>query len=469
MLLMALSTAQSMAGEVRHPVVAGLFYPGSAEDLKKSVQVLMEQAGGTDIPGKIRALIAPHAGYVYSGIVAAAGYRQIDPDVNKVILLGSSHQVPLERPSIPNVSAYETPLGKVPLASLAARLRNHPDFLSVSQAHEKEHSLEVQLPFLQVALKELEIVPILTNKTDPERLASLLESLIDEHTLIVASSDLSHYYSYDTAVSLDRICITAVVEGSVADMALCQACGKNAVLTVMQIAEKKGWRAELVEYKNSGDTSGSKDRVVGYATIAFTDGKETIKKMNQGLSDEGKKELLRFARTVMKAGLIPDTPIQRPTTSCPALFETRGCFVTLHKKGRLRGCIGSIQPVSDLITCVEENAQNAAFRDPRFPPLTKEELSEIDIEISVLTVPKKVHFSDAESLKRQLEPLKHGVILSRGTHKSTFLPQVWKQLPDKEAFLEHLCLKGSMPAQAWQDPKTEVKTYRAEVYGEKDY
>jgi AmmeMemoRadiSam system protein A len=240
----------------------------------------------------------------------------------------------------------------------------------------------------------------------------------------------------------------------------------------MHLAEKKGWQATLIDYKNSGDTAGEKTRVVGYAAIAFVDRKETISEMSndqKNLSVEAKKELLQFARTVIAAKLDSKTVVQRPKQSCDAFFQERGCFVTLHKKGQLRGCIGSIQPVSSLVSCIEENAYNAAFRDPRFSLVTKEELTDIDLEISVLTVPQKIEFKDGEDLKRQLEPLSHGVILSSGSRRSTFLPQVWKQLPDKEKFLEHLCLKGGMAPNAWQNPKTTVEVYKAEVFGEKDF
>jgi AmmeMemoRadiSam system protein A len=257
--------------------------------------------------------------------------------------------------------------------------------------------------------------------------------------------------------------------GNFSDMPLCEACGKEAVLTLLHLAEMKGWKGVLVDYKNSGDTSGNKNRVVGYASIAFEKRKEAREKMTQDLSDEGKKALLGFARSVIESRLFSTSAIQRPKLSSPCLLEQRGCFVTLHKKGRLRGCIGTIEPVSELLVCVEENAENAAFRDPRFPALTKEELSEIDIEISMLTVPKKIQFKNGEDLKRQLTPLSHGVILSKGARRATFLPQVWKQLPQKEEFLERLCLKAGIPSDAWKDPETQVKIYRAEVFGELDF
>ena len=160
--------------------------------------------------------------------------------------------------------------------------------------------------------------------------------------------------------------------------------------------------------------------------------------------------------------------VDRPAAASPLMGELRGCFVTLHKHGQLRGCIGTIEPVYPLAEGVERNAQNAAFRDPRFRPLGAKELKEIDIEVSVLTVPETIHFTDGEDLKSKLIPNVHGVILSRGMHRSTFLPQVWAQLPDKEQFLQRLCLKGGMPAQAWQDPETTVQVYQAEVFGEKE-
>jgi AmmeMemoRadiSam system protein A len=359
-------------------------------------------------------------------------------------------------------------LGEVPLANAASRLQALSFVGSVPLAHQQEHSLEVQLPFLQVMLKDFNIVPILTNGADPQALASAIEPFISQHTLVVASSDLSHYYSYDTARSLDTTCINAITGSRFSDMASCQACGKDAVLTLMHLAELKGWGSTLIDYKNSGDTAGDKRRVVGYASIAYVDRKEMSVTMKEDFSPRDKEGLLRLARSAIKARLVEGAEVKRPELTSPAMLEQRGCFVTLHKKGQLRGCIGSIEPVSPLVECVEENAQNAAFRDPRFPALGQKELSEIDIEVSVLTVPKPLVFKDGKDLKHQLRPLVHGVILSRGFKRSTFLPQVWKQLPDKEDFLKHLCLKAGMSSTAWKDTKTEVKTYEAEVFGEQD-
>jgi AmmeMemoRadiSam system protein B/AmmeMemoRadiSam system protein A len=451
---------------VRLPAVAGMFYSDSPDKLRGDVSSFLKTAGGVEVTGKIRGLVSPHAGYIYSGVVAAAGYRQVDPSIKTVFLLGSSHRIPLGAPSIPAVQAYQTPLGRVPLSKLASTLRNSPGFVSVIDAHLQEHSLEVQLPFLQLMLKDFEIVPILINSSDPKVLAETLAPHITEDTLIVASTDLSHYYSYETAVPLDRVCTTAITGGKFSDMPLCEACGKQAVLTLMHIAKTKGWRGVLLDYKNSGDTAGSKNRVVGYASIAFVEGKEMTNAMKEILPAQDREALLRLARSVIEARLVEGVEVDRPRDVSPVFNEMRGCFVTLHKNGQLRGCIGTIEPTCSLIECVERNAKNAAFSDPRFPALSEKELKEVDIEISVLSVPRTLTFKDGEELKGQLEPNVHGVILSQGMHRSTFLPQVWKQLPKKEKFLEHLCLKGGMSATAWQEPKTKVEVYTAEVFGE---
>jgi AmmeMemoRadiSam system protein B/AmmeMemoRadiSam system protein A len=464
-----LLVADDSRDKVRSPAAAGMFYPSEPDELRQMVSTLLKDADGVKVPAKIRGLVSPHAGYIYSGIVAAAGYGQIDTSIRTVILLGPSHRVGLSAPSIPEVQAYRTPLGDIPLARLALTLRGLSGFRSVPEAHLREHSLEVQLPFLQMRLKEFEIVPILMNSSDPKALATILAPYIGEDTLVVASSDLSHYYSYETAVGLDRVCTGAIAGSKFADMPLCEACGKQAVLTLMHIAEIKDWCGVLIDYKNSGDTAGGRNSVVGYASIAFVDRKEMTGTMKEPLSTQEREALLKLARSAIKARLVKGTKVDRPGQVSPLLSESRGCFVTLNKQGQLRGCIGTIEPIYSLLECVEKNAQSAAFDDPRFPRLSADELKEIDIEISVLSVPEALSFNDGEDLKQKLIPNVHGVILSRGTRRSTFLPQVWKQVPDKEEFLEHLCLKGGMPLNAWHDPKTKVEVYQAEVFGEHDF
>jgi len=454
---------------IRLPAVAGSFYPSDEKELRTMVQTYLRQAGGVTVKGKLHGLVAPHAGYIYSGIVAAAGYKQINPSLSTVIIIAPSHRIAFQGASIPDVSAYRTPLGDVPLAKAVTELRKQPGITTLPRAHITEHSLEVQLPFLQEALGRFDLIPLVVGDIDPQSLADTLLPYINENTLVVASTDLSHYYPYKKAVSMDSICTKAISSLDFDAMRNCEACGKIPVLTLMHIARIKGWNGVMIDYKNSGDTGGSKNRVVGYAGIAFTlttGGLKMTTNQNQGLPAVEREFLLKLARSAITARL-KDQPFTISPEEVPqGLKEKRGSFVTLHIGKSLRGCIGTILPVNPLYESVHKNALNAAFRDPRFPPLTLEELDKVHLEISVLTVPKAIAFTDGEDLKRQLKPNIHGVILSQEGRSSTFLPQVWEQLPDKEEFLEHLCLKGWMSGTCWQDTKTKIEVYAAEVFAE---
>jgi AmmeMemoRadiSam system protein A len=184
------------------------------------------------------------------------------------------------------------------------------------------------------------------------------------------------------------------------------------------------------------------------------------------ITDEDRAALLKLARSCIEAELIKGVKVIRPEKKTPGLKENRGCFVTLHKNGTLRGCIGTIEPINPLVISVEENALNAAFRDPRFASLEEKELKYINIEVSVLTVPQELSFIDKDDLKSKLQKGVHGVILSSGRHKATFLPQVWEQLPEVENFLEHLCIKAGMGKDCWKNKTTRVQTYETEFFSE---
>ncbi|MGA1825893.1 MAG: AmmeMemoRadiSam system protein B [bacterium] len=458
---------------IRRPVVADQFYPGSEKKLSKMIDDFSKNATGNTINGRIYGLVSPHAGYIYSGIVAAAGFRQIDSKMKRVFVLAPSHNYGVGKASILDVDYYQTPLGDIPLSEIAAKLREKAIFSPIPHMHQYEHSLEVQLPFLQKQLEKFELIPIVMGHVDPKEVADALLPYIDENTLIVASSDLSHYKDYDQAKKLDHACIETILHFDFSRMGSCEACGIGPVTVLTRIAKAKGWSSKLIDYKNSGDTAGPRDKVVGYASIAFYAeekmNKETEKDeavSDTGLSLEHKKLLLQLARVTITKKLNPDAALSLPTDIPSKLMEKQGCFVTLHKKGQLRGCIGTILPLDPLYDSVKKNAINSAFGDPRFPALRKDELADIEIEISVLTIPQQVHFTDGEDLKRQLRPNIDGVILRQGMASSTFLPQVWEQLPDKEEFLGHLCQKGGMNHHCWKNPETKVEIYQAIVFSE---
>jgi len=498
------ASEQSPYKKVLSPAVAGLFYPAHPEELAKRVDQLLAdpkapQAARIPADQKIRGLICPHAGYEYSGPVAAVGYRQLQGrPIRTVVILAPSHTAHFQGASIPDVEAYRTPLGLVGLSAKAARLRQMPPFSTKSQAkvvrpgfwrqspkelppfgqedeHTFEHSLEVQLPFLQRALKQFELIPILFGEVDPKEVAEALASQLDEDTLVVASSDLSHYHSYETAVDLDRTCLEAIRRMDFEWTADQEACGKGPILALMHLARKKGWTPKVLDYRNSGDTSGERSRgVVGYAAVAFVDqtgeaaGPPAHQEQPGPHSPEERKFLLELARkAVVESVCSRGLPEVAEKDVPERLRAPTGCFVTLHKQGQLRGCIGHIFPKSPLYKAVMENAMRAALSDFRFPSVRPEELPQIDIEISVLTVPRKLQANSPQDLLQKLQPGVDGVVLRQGQRMATYLPQVWKDLPDKEDFLRHLGQKAGLPPDAWQDPKTEILTYQAEVFGEK--
>lgn len=268
---------------IRPAAVAGSFYPASAERLRKIVEALLAQAQPKALEGRLRGLIVPHAGYIYSGPVAATGYKllkDLSPSPSparrgeqgiRSLLLGPAHYVYFVGAATLDYDAWQTPLGSVRCAQdLIARALERGDLQNTPDAHAPEHSLEVQLPFMQIVLPNCEIFPILTGECDYRELARTLAPYLEDIDLIIVSSDLSHYYPYDEAVARDALAHRAVENFDFALMeGRVEACGKTAILTLMQIAHDHGWKAKLLDYRNSGDTAGDKFRVVGYGCYAF--------------------------------------------------------------------------------------------------------------------------------------------------------------------------------------------------------
>jgi len=445
---------------VREPAVAGSFYPGSNENLAGMIDSLLEQAELKDV-SDIKGLVAPHAGYIFSGLTAAHGFKQlVGSDYETVILISPSHHVFVDGFTIANVTHYKTPFGLVELSPKVDDLRQ--EFLYSYTPTPKEHSLEVMLPFLQRVLGDFKIVPVVTGNVNPRDLASLLKKYVDGDTLIVASTDLSHYHPYAEANALDKVCTDSIsslnFEGMVSG---CEACGKVPTLTLMYIANDLGWKSTLLDYRNSGDTAGDKGKVVGYTSIAFHEIHLT----------EGDKEfLVHLARdtlnSYLKDGKKPDIDEAELSDS---LKKVQGCFVTLDSGGHLRGCIGHIIPQEELYKCVIDNAISAATKDRRFNPVDYDESKGLGVEVSVLTVPEKLSYDSPDDLLNKLRPMVDGVVVKSGWRQSTYLPQVWDAFPDKESFLSQLCLKGGSNGDCWKKENTEIYTYQAEVFHENEF
>jgi hypothetical protein len=438
----------------RPPAVAGTFYPAAVAELRDELTTCLAVSPAPTIAtGLLKALIVPHAGYVYSGGTAGHAYVLLAPlagRIRRVVLLGPCHRVSVRGLGVPTARAFATPLGSIPLDRVALdALADLPQVVVSDAAHAQEHSLEVQLPFLQTVLGRFELLPLAVGDATAAEVAEVLERVWGgPETLIVISSDLSHFHTYREAQSID----TSTAQRILAFDQLTsfdQACGALPINGLLAVARRRGLRIERVAQCNSGDTAGDKGRVVGYASFALYLPEADTQTLGEAL-------LVR-ARNAIAARL--DQPT-RAEPAHPALAQPGATFVTLTQNGELRGCIGSLEAHRPLDQDVRANAVAAAFRDPRFAALTLAELPRTRVEVSLLTPPTPLSFSSEADALRQLRPNIDGVILTAGNHRGTFLPQVWEQLPEPREFLAHLKQKAGLPANWWS---ADVQLQRYEV------
>ena len=445
---------------VRPAAVAGMFYPGNARALTDEVEDLLGGAGAA-LPrfGFPKAIIVPHAGYVYSGGVAASAYDAIRPArgiVRRVVLLGPVHRVPVRGLATVSNEAFATPLGEVAIDREAlAALRDLPQVVTSDAAHAMEHSLEVQLPFLQKTLGTFKLVPFAVGTASVAEVAQVIERLWGgAETLIVISTDLSHYHAYDEARRIDGNTISRIAAFS-SDLDHDEACGATPLNGMLSVSKKKNLSLKLLGACNSGDTAGGRDRVVGYSSFGLYEGAEPS-------LDEAGRTLIAIARNAIERDLFDEKEIQ---IDAPWLDQCGATFVTLTRDGRLRGCIGSLAAARPLGSDVAENALGAAFRDPRFPRLSAAEWPACRVEVSLLSAPKRIEFADDADLLRQLEPGVDGVILECEGRRATFLPQVWEGIPDKRAFLAELVKKAGLAADT-RLTRCKVSRYRVAKFCE---
>ena len=445
---------------VRHPAVAGSFYPATKETLARDVSEMLSQgiepAENRPCP---KAIIVPHAGYIYSGNTAAAGYALLRPyasTIKRVILLGPVHHVPVQGLALPDVQTFATPLGSIEIDQDAIRSLDGMPQISVNgAAHQPEHSLEVQLPFLQSILGSFKLVPLAVGTASNGQVAEVLNRLWGgPETIIIISSDLSHYQSYERAVQIDRETVQRILSG-VPLYTYEQACGATPINGMLLAARQHGLRPHLVRQCNSGDSAGDRKHVVGYASIIFTE--STSDTGSSGDAESHGKILLSIARAAISTALGLPSAVDE---SADWLKEPGAVFVTLHKQGMLRGCIGSFEPFRPLLLDIKANAQAAALRDRRFKPLTLAELPELQIEVSLLTRKQPIAFTSEVDALGQLQGGVDGLILEYNQHKSIFLPQVWEELPDPRQFMAHLKQKAGLPQDFWSE---SINLYRYHV------
>jgi len=487
LLLAAVSHAQKRDMD-RPPAVAGMFYPGRSDELSQMLARLFAKAIARKDQWEIAAVIVPHAGYVYSGEVAASGFNQLDPEAqyDTIFILGPSHRVGFEGAAVYCAGNFITPLGTVEVnRELGEQLLSaSPLFTPRTDAHAVEHSVEVQVPFLQHYLKKpFRIVPIVLGSNSPETCRTIgktLKPFMNGNNLFVISTDFSHYPAYDDAVAADKAVAGAIVANDPATLLKTMQkyensgihnlattlCGASGVLTLLAMTSTEADIAyHPVQYQNSGDTAeGDKYRVVGYHAIVVTrEAKRAQEKPSFTLAATEKETLLAIARnTVERYVTHRAIPEVDATSLSQNLKLPCGAFVTLKKHGQLRGCIGQFDAHGPLYSTVQDMAIAAAARDNRFNPVEESELKDLSIEISVLTPMRKI------ASIHELELGKHGIYIKKGLRSGTFLPQVATETGwSKHDFLGHCARdKAGIGWEGWKD--AELYVYEALVFGERE-
>lgn len=434
---------------VRPAAVAGTFYPSDPKTLGETVDGMLTRSPSTEAA---RVVVAPHAGYVYSGQIAASAYNALPEDTRTVLLLGPTHRVGIEGMALTGADFQRTPLGDIRTdPQLTEALEKHPDVFTAPVVHAQEHSLEVHLPFLQARLRHpFTVVPVAVGIASPSSVAEVIELALQQpDTAVVISSDLSHFLAAETAEKVDQKTMRDLKEGQFVTPE--QACGAYPLNGMVQYAAQNGWVPEVLDTGNSGPASKDLTQVVGYASLAWR-------------PDVG-PALTWIAADVLAQKLGVESPSRPdiPSVDLDFLDEDGACFVTLEEAGRLRGCIGSLNPRRPLKEDIAKNAVAAGFEDPRFPPLTAEEYEKVSIEVSVLGDPEPLEFTSERDALARLTPGEDGVILSWGPHRATFLPQVWQQLPEPEEFLAALKQKAGLPADFWS-ADLQIETYPVTSY-----
>ena len=472
---------------VRQAAVAGGFYPSDPKALTAMIDDMLAHAASSQPPinDPIIAVVAPHAGYQFSGPVAAYTYAALKGrKFSRVVVIAPSHYEAFDFTSVYEGDAYATPLGVVPVNKAFAKqlVQMSPTIKFSSQGHTPtkegaEHALEVELPWLQRVLGDFELVPVVMGDESYENSRALgvaLAKLIqgkdkDNDTLIVASSDLSHYHPYDEAVKIDHKTLNALQEWDYLSMSrnfeqrIWEACGGAPIVVAMIAAERMGANQALVlKYANSGDTTGDHSRVVGYSADVFLK-TPTAKTLEPQFSLNGheKSELLALARKSAEYA-VREKKMYEPTASASeVLNQERGAFVTLRKSGELRGCVGYTSAAKPLYMAVRDTATLAALRDSRFQPVSASELPQIDYEVSVLSPLRRV--LDI----RQIRVGQHGLLMKNGAYEGLLLPQVpVEEKWDRQTFLDETCAKAGMRSGCWKDENTDIFMFTAVVFGE---
>lgn len=429
---------------------AGSFYPDNPEEL---INLLNSYKRDLKVEYKSKAIIVPHAGVYFSGYAAMAGYQHFDVSEN-IFIIAPSHHEKFNNIAMPEYTYFDTPLGSLEVNNrLIKEIAQRFPCIVANEPFEQEHSIEVQLPFIQNIIhpqvqsaidfvkglkkigRKVRIIPILVGDCD-YRLISDLISAYWENSSFVISSDLSHYYTDTECRQIDTYTATIIETGKLEFFQPQQACGLAAIKGLVDFANNNECSLIRAMMYNSGDISNERDKVVGYGSwFLYTDSR------NEFIERYCSQYVLAAAKASIIASINGEEFIPK---DIPTVLTQHGAtFVTLKIGEELRGCIGSVYPTKPLILDIIDNAQNAAFQDSRFQPLTLEELSELNVSVSILSSIERINFKDERDLLSQIYP--HGVIIAERERRAVYLPVVWEQLPDRQVFLSSLKEKAGLP------------------------
>ncbi len=479
-----------VAKAVLHSPLAGKWYPADGQALSRQIEGFFQKAD-VEPRADVIALILPHAGYQFSGQTAVCGLATTDKEYKRIVIIGPSHYVPMEDMlSVPRVTHYETPLGEIPLdVEFIEKLLKHPVFQNSPQTHEYEHSVQIELPLLQYRQKDFKLVPIVAGACSSETIekaAAVLKGLVDDGTVVIASSDFVHYgrnYGYvpftenipEQIKKLDmgayehiaRLDIGGFLEYKQRTGATI--CGYIPLAILLSMLDKSA-EAKLIKYTTSGELTGDFSNSVSYLSVSFSGRWGNVagiepQTTNPGLTEEDKEQLLNLARQSLVYFLenrrVPQLS-ELNVTANEAMKSPRAVFVTLKKNSHLRGCIGDIFPQRPLCRSVAINAINAGVNDRRFLPVTKQECNDITIEISALTAPQPI--GSADEIRIGID----GVVLNKDGRSAVFLPQVApEQGWDVNQMLTHLSLKAGLSGDAWKEGASFL-VFQAVIFGEEE-
>ena len=423
--------------KIKEPAVANSFYSGDINILKKQLEEFADKnANRYTYPA--RAVIVPHAGLTFSGQLAYEGISQLDKNIKNIFIFAPAHRIAFEGIALSGYDEWKTPIKTITVNQEINKILQEKFGAKIyDDAYKDEHSIEIQVPIIQTVFENVQIVPVLIGKENPQKITEIISEFYPKSEFgFIISSDLSHFLSDSKARKTDEETAQMIESGNIKDFRYDQACGAVGIYGLCEYANQNSFSLIRINMINSSDVTGDKSRVVGYGAWFLYEGSK-----NKFIKTFYSDYMLKLCREVIQSKFDKKTVC----TNHPPVFNQLGaCFVTLKKYNNLRGCIGSIVAYQPLINDLVQHAQDAAFRDPRFNPVEKNEVDDLRIDISVLSEPKPIQFKDEQDLLSQIKPFRDGIIIKDKRYQSVYLPSVWEDLPDKELFLKSLKVKAGM-------------------------